>query len=365
MDSKLPKPSSLRRPVIKACVPSDRLVHSTQSTSSSVAKFAIPQSRSILTQNFANVCNALAGPKVKQVKLRRSLSMNDISDLVNIRKRPAEPLISGPAKTRCNLAPIRPNAFKKTITKPIAKPVIATKSKPTATCTAPNTSAASKSLNAPKISKFDFKGRFENLLEKHKALKLKHDTQTEQMLEYEKLPELYEQSQEELSHLQTKFDKIERENQHLLRENNESKEKIDDLSVKLELTSKKYKDVLEEKENLLTKNREMNKEISDLKNENDNLKEENASMIQSVEDFREVLFKFNVERKELHNTIMDLRGNIRVFCRVRPPLPSELERSLCSWQYNDENSLEISKFLFMMEMCIFKFKFLYFFFSEC
>jgi hypothetical protein len=31
------------------------------------------------------------------------------------------------------------------------------------------------------------------------------------------------------------------------------------------------------------------------------------------------------ERKRLHNLVQELRGNIRVFCRVRPPLPFELE----------------------------------------
>lgn len=40
---------------------------------------------------------------------------------------------------------------------------------------------------------------------------------------------------------------------------------------------------------------------------------------------------------------MDLRGNIRVFCRVRPPLPSEIDRSLCAWNYLDETSVELVK----------------------
>lgn len=39
---------------------------------------------------------------------------------------------------------------------------------------------------------------------------------------------------------------------------------------------------------------------------------------------------------------MDLRGNIRVFCRVRPPLAFEQDRRLCQWRYLDECSLEVA-----------------------
>lgn len=56
---------------------------------------------------------------------------------------------------------------------------------------------------------------------------------------------------------------------------------------------------------------------------------------------REQLFQSNMERKDLHNTVMDLRGNIRVFCRVRPPLESELGRQTCSWTYHDEATVEL------------------------
>ncbi|NXL40831.1 CTK2 protein, partial [Glaucidium brasilianum] len=33
-----------------------------------------------------------------------------------------------------------------------------------------------------------------------------------------------------------------------------------------------------------------------------------------------------MERRRLHNLVQELKGNIRVFCRVRPVLPEEEER---------------------------------------
>lgn len=56
----------------------------------------------------------------------------------------------------------------------------------------------------------------------------------------------------------------------------------------------------------------------------------------------ELLFESNIARKQLHNDLLDLKGNIRVFCRVRPALDVENGRAMCGWQYIDENSLEIS-----------------------
>lgn len=56
----------------------------------------------------------------------------------------------------------------------------------------------------------------------------------------------------------------------------------------------------------------------------------------------ELLFESNIARKQLHNDLLDLKGNIRVFCRVRPSLDVENSRSMCGWQYIDETSLEIS-----------------------
>ena len=35
---------------------------------------------------------------------------------------------------------------------------------------------------------------------------------------------------------------------------------------------------------------------------------------------------YETERRQLHNTIQELKGNIRVFCRIRPLLGAEIEK---------------------------------------
>lgn len=78
----------------------------------------------------------------------------------------------------------------------------------------------------------------------------------------------------------------------------------------------------------------------------DRLKTRNAeftSLEKQNEFLKQAVIEMEMSRRSLHNTIQDLKGTIRVFCRVRPPTPGEDEYILCSMNYPDENSLEIRK----------------------
>ncbi len=44
------------------------------------------------------------------------------------------------------------------------------------------------------------------------------------------------------------------------------------------------------------------------------------AMKQRMRQMLDEMEKFEVIRRRMHNQIQELKGNIRVFCRVRPPL---------------------------------------------
>ncbi|KAJ5129935.1 uncharacterized protein N7515_005974 [Penicillium bovifimosum] len=55
-----------------------------------------------------------------------------------------------------------------------------------------------------------------------------------------------------------------------------------------------------------------------------------------TEEIREKLRREETLRRKLHNQVQELKGNIRVFCRVRPSLKSEPASDLTLMQYPDE-----------------------------
>ena len=93
--------------------------------------------------------------------------------------------------------------------------------------------------------------------------------------------------------------------------------------MKLNFNSETISSVESEKVDLIGKNHELEKH---LKEKMANLTEKESEILvlkQRIEEMDEEIKKGEKLRKKLHNEVMELKGNVRVFCRVRPFLPNE------------------------------------------
>jgi len=71
-----------------------------------------------------------------------------------------------------------------------------------------------------------------------------------------------------------------------------------------------------------------------------------ANQSESIEQFKQKERSYETERRKLHNAIQELKGNIRVFCRVRPLLGQEVADGLDRPKhltFNNDKALEITR----------------------
>lgn len=224
--------------------------------------------------------------------------------------------------------------------------------------------ATSKNIAKPKIPPYDYKARFLDLKERFDTLKSKAEKQQEQISTLEEqndgfgarekeLQDKIEKIEQELfdvtenktqleSELETIRSSFENEIQTLKSANNNLTKKNNALSLDL---SAKCDDLTTTKKNLSEITIAHEKQtvvLEDLQKMSGTLKHDFEITSNKLMLSQDQLYQINIERKVLHNMVLDLRGNIRVFARVRPPLLGlEGDRTVCGWSFNDESSLEI------------------------
>ncbi|KAG5893558.1 hypothetical protein JTB14_013641 [Gonioctena quinquepunctata] len=58
---------------------------------------------------------------------------------------------------------------------------------------------------------------------------------------------------------------------------------------------------------------------------------------------QEEVFESHLTRRNLHNTIHELKGNLRIICRVRPPTSRERDKVACAFTFPSEHCVELQR----------------------
>ena len=88
--------------------------------------------------------------------------------------------------------------------------------------------------------------------------------------------------------------------------------------------------------------------VNKKKEELNKLKELNAGLTEKIKYYNEIIqyqtqlhTDIQVYKNQTNNEYQEAKGNVRVFCRIRPPLPKELTKKQINIEYRGDNSLII------------------------
>ncbi|XP_053977254.1 protein claret segregational-like isoform X1 [Hylaeus volcanicus] len=209
---------------------------------------------------------------------------------------------------------------------------------------------------ATKPNKWDIKGRLAHttnelstLRGKYKDTALKLNMLQEQVntleantnvykLKVEEYETLNKRLDDELKELKVAMSTIEEERENLNKRLLESRESFNSVSKCLEEFKQKC---LSQEALLLKHTSTIENQQTDLEKQERIIKE--LSTVNS--ELQSLVHTMDKDRRCLHNAIQELKGNIRVFCRVRPRTSSEIQKGkmMCIMNFVDESTIEVGK----------------------
>ncbi|XP_014211069.1 protein claret segregational isoform X2 [Copidosoma floridanum] len=242
--------------------------------------------------------------------------------------------------------PKRPNL--RTTMKPTARPIRpATSTVGPLAKTVPSATPASAKPSGSKPNKWDFKGRLEWTSNELTALKQKHRDVT---MQYNSIQDEIVSLRKSESTNRSKAEKLEKSAGELRKQVDVLKAKVDELQKENDVLTKDLNKTKDEYEKTFSKLGEYETDIkvksvliTDQQKELTEWKEKFESKVKENEELDGLVQTLDRERRYLHNTIQEMKGNIRVFCRVRPKIPKEASKSLCNINYLDECTLEVGR----------------------
>lgn len=248
--------------------------------------------------------------KVSPSKVQESVAtLTKPATTITLAKAKAGPVGRQPLSTRSRTA-LDLNGTKGAANKTLAnRAATATNKATTSTGTkraAPpttNEDAKPKAPVAKRIPPYDFKARFHDLLEKHQALKTKHENLKEELGELADLPERYDQTKTELDEALKTIADLQEERDGLQIKNNSLVSTLTETQDSLRVLEEKCPKLEKEVSDLTKQCLEVKRSNKSLTDQNEVLTKKTTELTQEVERCAEQLFRANYERKELHNVV--------------------------------------------------------------
>lgn len=284
------------------------------------------------TINIAAKCKNENKPPTKQI-LSRSKTMSSIT--TRAMKRPANaPIIHGETKKPFTKPPIKPKVMQRTGTT-LTSNTISKSSQDT-------TNKKVQNNIVTKPSKWDLKGRLahtsdelSSVRQKYKETLSKYNEIQEQLnilktnenackIKAEEYENLNKTLNNELNELKIEINKMQEEKENLKKCLKDTEESFKNVSKILE----EFKEKCISQETLLLKREFL---IKDLETNLEAERKINEKLTTDKNDLQSLVHTMDKDRRILHNAIQEMKGNIRVFCRVRPRTPNEFGKPYVSY----------------------------------